>query len=989
MSRPVGVSAGGIGLLLAWLGGATIAHLTGATPVVIVLAAGAVLFAAAVVAGSLTLRSVIVGDIRVPSSVTQGEPFTLWLEIGSSRPVWIELRTGDHVVASGWASNGTFVGSASLERRGKIDSFDARVRSAGGTGLFWWARRFEIVADGPLVAARLRQHDVPIDRSAFGDHGDAAGASGAISGEIDGVRPWREGDSEKFVHWASTVRSGELVVHDRRGDTAEVWVVRPRIGTPEPDVEAGAARSALEHGLRAGASVGVAIGDGVAVPIDDPAAAARWSALVDLGPSPETTRPGRWRRGSPEPETTASVAARWWTAAATFVSLAMLSTALGYSVVITLLAGLGVVAGAAISAKWLTTGEQPSALTRALVGAGTVLAVILVISASGRLTDLLGFMRGPLAQVLIVLIVLHGFECHDRRTIRVGLAISSIVVMYASGFRVDGSVGWWLSAWALCFGIGLSKLSSPTVVERSTTTSAARLDFARWMPRVTAVGGGLVATAAVLIIVPVPTGPANLTLPTLIESADDVPLPGAIAGPDGEVRDGSDAPELGDPSRAPAGQAGGYTGFAQEMDTSVRGALSDDVVMRVRAPQPDFWRGQTFARFDGRTWFADDDQGVRRDGPNIRIPSALGDIGIADDVAIDRFVQTYYLEVDMPNLVFHANRPVQVIIDADAWTRNDGAIRASTVLPAGSIYTVVSARPNVDAGLLARQGLVGPRLTSRGRSAFGRYLELPATTTPETIGLANELARNQTSTYGVVRAYERWMAQNVSYDLDAPLPDDGEDAVHDFLFDSQLGFCEQIASSLTIMLRTQGVPARLVTGYLPGSRDRISGVFEVKSSDAHAWVEVWFPESGWQAFDPTASVPLSANSKIDSIGADLVAGAVDYIDAHRLPTAVVSVLVLLTLGSVSALRELRYRRRRGRWGLLQDRFCAVATSRGVAAGSPNPRLAAAWTEADDAEVARLIAERLDRVAFDPEFVDDGTLFDDTRKLVGSLPRSPR
>ena len=638
MSRPVGVSAGGIGLLLAWLGGATMAHLTGATPVVIVLASGAVLFAAAVVAGSLTLRSVIVGDVRLPPSVTQGEPFTLQLEIGSSRPVWIELRTGDHLVASGWASNGRFVGSASIERRGKIDSFEARVRSAGATGLFWWARRFELVVDGPLVAARLRQHDVPIDRSAFGDHGDAAGASGAISGEIDGVRPWREGDSEKFVHWASTVRSGELVVHDRRGDTAEVWVVRPRIGTPEPDVEAGAARSALEQGLRVGASVGVAIGDGAVVPIDDPAAAAHWSALVDLGPDPEPIRTGGWRSGSPEPETTASVAARWWTAAATFVSLAMLSTALGYSGVVTVLAGLGIVAGAAVSTKWLTTGEQPSALTRALVGGATVLAVILVVAASGRLNDLLGFMRGPLAQVLIVLIVLHGFECHDRRTIRVGLAISSIVVMYASGFRVDGSVGWWLAVWALCFGIGLSKLSNPTVVERPATTSAARLDLARWMPRVAALGGGLVATAAVLIIVPVPSGPANLTLPTLIERADDVPLPGAVAGPEGELRDGSDAPRLGDPSRAPAGQAGGYTGFAQEMDTSVRGALSDDVVMRVRAPQPDFWRGQTFARFDGRRWYADDDQGVRRDGPNIRVPSAIGDIGIADDVA-DRTVR--------------------------------------------------------------------------------------------------------------------------------------------------------------------------------------------------------------------------------------------------------------------------------------------------------------------------------------------------------------
>ena len=555
--------------------------------------------------------------------------------------------------------------------------------------------------------------------------------------------------------------------------------------------------------------------------------------------------------------------------------------------------------------------------------------MILVVAASGRLNDLLGFMRGPLAQVLIVLIVLHGFECHDRRTIRVGLAISSIVVMYASGFRVDGSVGWWLTAWALCFGIGLSKLSAPTVVERSTTTSAARLDFARWMPRVTAVGGGLLATAAVLIIVPVPSGPANLTLPTLIEGAGDVPLPGAVAGPDGEVRDGSDAPQLGDPSWAPAGQAGGYTGFAQEMDTSVRGALSDDVVMRVRAPQPDFWRGQTFARFDGRRWYADDDQGVRRDGPNIRIPSALGDIGIADDVAIERFVQTYYLEVDMPNLVFHANRPVQVIIDADAWTRDDGAIRASTVLPAGSIYTVVSARPKVDAGLL-RPARAGRPPADRSRSSGVRSVPGVAGHDHPGDDHIGERAGPQPDV-DVRRSSGRtsngWR-QNVSYDLDAPLPDDGEDAVHDFLFDSQLGFCEQIASSLTIMLRTQGVPARLVTGYLPGSRDRISGVFEVKSSDAHAWVEVWFPESGWQAFDPTASVPLSANSKIDSIGADLVsrcASTTSMPTGCRPPSC--RCWRSSRWGRWQRFASSGYRRRRGRWGLLQDRFCAVATSR--------------------------------------------------------------
>jgi hypothetical protein len=83
------------------------------------------------------------------------------------------------------------------------------------------------------------------------------------------------------------------------------------------------------------------------------------------------------------------------------------------------------------------------------------------------------------------------------------------------------------------------------------------------------------------------------------------------------------------------------------------------------------------------------------------------------------------------------------------------------------------------------------------------------------------------------------------------------------------------------------------------------------------------------------------------------------------------------------------RRRRGRWGTLQDRFSTLATGRGADAGAPNPARAAAWDAADDAAVARLVAERLDRVAFDPTFDDDDEVFRETRKLVGTLRASDR
>jgi transglutaminase-like putative cysteine protease len=990
MSRPVGVSAGTIGLLLAWVCGATIAHLTGATPVAILLAAGLVLFVTAAAVGPIVLRSTAVGTVRLPSTVNQGESFTVSVQIASPRPVWVEIECDRDVVAAGWSSNGSFVGTAVLQRRGVIDQLDVAIRSAGGIGLVWWRRRSSVEIERLLVAARRHDGDVVIERASVDGSDDAAGRAGAVAGEIDGVRPWREGDSERFVHWASTIRTGELVVHDRRGAASSAWVVRARSGLPDPDAEAGAVRLALESGLRQGAVVGVAVDAADVVPIRDPSAAAEWSALAELGNAAPPRHGARsTRRGVLEPDWTVPVSARWWAAAATFVSLAMVITALELSAVALLLTAAGTLAGSAVSARALLSGSPPSALTRGLAGAVSVVALAFVMAAGGWPEGMAPFILVLLPQLLLVLVVVHGFEAHDHRTIRVGLGISAIVLMYAVGFRVDDRVGWWLLAWSVCFVVALSKLSVPTAPGERGRRLLDPADRRRAPARVAlhlAFGAaGLAATVAILVLVPVPTGAASLTLPTLIEDAANELGTGAVNGQGGAAGSGS---ATDGPSRAPAGRAGGYTGFAEQLDTSVRGELSDDIVMRVRAPQPDFWRGQTFASFDGRRWYADPDQGTLREGPTIDVPSTLGEIGVADDVRIDTFVQTYYLEVDMPNLVFHAARPVRVILDADVRTRPDGALRASTTLPAGSIYTVVSGRAEVDQQLLQRQGLIGDRLTDTGRRAFERYLELPASTTAETIELADLLAAGHRSTYDVIRAYEDWMSRNIEYDLDAPLPDAGDDAVHDLLFDSRRGFCEQIASSLTVMLRSQGVPARLVTGYLPGTRDRIAGVFEVRASDAHAWVEAWFPETGWQAFDPTASVPLSADADLGSVGIDLLAGAARYVDDHTIAVLAAIAAAVALAGSTWIAREFRYRRRRGRWGLLQDRFRSAASRRGASPGAPNPELAMAWSTVDDAEVALLVAGRLDRAAFDPTFVDDGPLYEETSKLVGLLPRSP-
>ena len=986
VARPVGVAAGGLGLLFAWFGGVAIARLTGATPVMIVLAAGLVWLLAAAVSGWFGVRAVAIDSIALPATSTQREPFAMTIALSAPRPVFVEVRSGGAVVASGWSAPDGFSGVGTMQRRGSARNVHVSVRTPGVLGLVWWRRRFDVPIVEHVVAPQPQPGVAQVQRSSTREGGTFAGRTGAIAGDIDGVRPWRDGDSEQSVHWTSSLRAGELVVHDRRHDAEQRWVVRARPGTDDPDGEAGRARSAIEQGVRAGAEVWAAIGDGDPVPMPDRAAAARWTALADLGVVRQPPKDAV-RRGPAEPETTGTPLARWWAAGATLVSLVMLTETLDYSPAVTIGVALGIGFGAVVSARSLASGEPASPVIRSLVAVGALVAFLMVAVSAGRLDGLLSLLRGPLPQILVILVALHGFECRDRRTVRVGLAISAVVVMYAAGFRVDGGVMWWLAAWAVCFGVACVLLGGPTAPGGATPFDGGvgrllrRLTpSASWLPTGAALGLGAAATVVLLAAVPVPDGPARLTLPTFIEDASGVGVPGAVAGPDGTVR--SADTETGD-QRSPAGQAGGYTGFADAMDTSVRGDLGDEVVMRVRAPSADFWRGQTFARFDGRRWFADEQVGVRHTGPDIDIEPTLGDT-LGHDVVVDRFVQTFFAEVDLPNVVFAAYRPAQLIIDADVWTRSDGAIRASTTMPKGSVYTVVSARPRVTAEILEGQGHIGGRLSPLGQQLLAPYLEVPASTTPETVALADRLALGRRSTYEIVLAYERWMSENVAYDLDAPVPEAGEDAVDDFLFDSRRGFCEQIASALTIMLRTQGVPARLATGYAAGTRDRIAGVYEVRASDAHAWVEVWFPDTGWQPFDPTAFVPLSGEAESSTIGNDLISGARDSIgdDPARWIGIVVGLAAIV--GGIRLALVLWQRRRRGRWGVLQDRFAALAAARGAPDGVTNPRRAQRWTDLDDAEVARLVAERLDRAAFDPAFDDDDATFAETRKLVGSL-----
>lgn len=138
-----------------------------------------------------------------------------------------------------------------------------------------------------------------------------------------------------------------------------------------------------------------------------------------------------------------------------------------------------------------------------------------------------------------------------------------------------------------------------------------------------------------------------------------------------------------------------------------------------------------------------------------------------------------------------------------------------------------------------------------------RYRALPDGSIPGTIrtpqrvrDLARQLAAGQNNPYEVAAATERYLRTAYTYATVVSDPPANTDVTDYFLFTSKQGYCEYYATAMTVLLRANGIPARVVNGYLPGAR-QADGRFLSRESQAHAWVEVYFPGYGWVSFDPT------------------------------------------------------------------------------------------------------------------------------------------
>jgi hypothetical protein len=140
------------------------------------------------------------------------------------------------------------------------------------------------------------------------------------------------------------------------------------------------------------------------------------------------------------------------------------------------------------------------------------------------------------------------------------------------------------------------------------------------------------------------------------------------------------------------------------------------------------------------------------------------------------------------------------------------------------------------------------------------YLRLPAVDA-RIWTLAQSVAAAERSPEAKARAIETYLKHSFQYTLELPQAETA-DPLANFLFQRKKGHCEYFASAMAVMLRTIGIPARVVTGFLGGMYNPISGWQLIRASDAHSWVEAYIPRLGWTTFDPTPPDPRPASLSI-------------------------------------------------------------------------------------------------------------------------------
>lgn len=283
---------------------------------------------------------------------------------------------------------------------------------------------------------------------------------------------------------------------------------------------------------------------------------------------------------------------------------------------------------------------------------------------------------------------------------------------------------------------------------------------------------------------------------------------------------------------------------------------SEETVMTIQveglSPIPDangnfsvpnfYWRGSTYDVYTGAGW-----RTSRTELSSFR----AGEANPAEPVSNARQVRQEVrlvgeLEPDEENIQYAAGTPV-----------NLDQTRQVAMRSAQDVFGVTTqTRRYISTSLVNEAQPVTLRLAGEDYPPWvlARYLELPDSVPDRVRLLAINLTSAAPTPYDRALAIEAYL-RTFPYSLDVPAPPPGGEVSDFFLFDLKRGYCDYYATTMVVLSRAAGLPARLVVGYASGTYDPAKDLYQVSAADAHAWVEIFFPGHGWIIFEPTAGRP--------------------------------------------------------------------------------------------------------------------------------------
>jgi transglutaminase-like putative cysteine protease len=465
----------------------------------------------------------------------------------------------------------------------------------------------------------------------------------------------------------------------------------------------------------------------------------------------------------------------------------------------------------------------------------------------------------------------RNFTLSDRRDLYFALVTSLVLILYAASISKESVFIFYIVLYSLA---GIFTLMAAHIDERLSSAKGGDRDFL--INRINTPVKGFGLTISVLLL--------SFCIYLLFPR---IPSPHVQAFPSGGDKyysnkswkrealksDSGDAAKE-DPGKGADKEASGKSlkekdGFSRgKMDVcQCRRVLSNQIVFYLHSDRPIYARGQVFDTFDNRYWY---DSGIG----DVKLYSESGKFSFEKDFDREGTVQTYELEQDLSKFIPSAYRPVVLRFPGNVIEKGySSSLRVPDNLQKGTVYSVISDIEEVDGRV------------SGGREDFPegalskRYHQLPENLSEDVTSLALHITSGISDDFEKAKAIEYYLRNNYEYTLDTVFIKPSEKPVDDFLFNLKRGHCELFASGMTVMLRTLGIPSRLVTGYRAHRYNPVTGYFEVRAIDAHAWVEAHFSKYGWVTFEPTPAAFLRPGQKNHFIAASLGEYIKDRVDA--------------------------------------------------------------------------------------------------------------